>query len=262
MSFANIGGVQLFFVDEGQGEPMLFVHGYTCDSHDWSWQVPHFVADRRVIVADLRGHGRSSVPSGGYEPLQFAADLAGLLHHLECGPVIAVGHSLGGLVASALAVEHPQDVRAVVAVDPAYLISDEISEAMGPLLEALSTVDPVPLVQSLLDGGHGEATPSHLRCWHLGRTAGVPAHVLRDTILNMSRGPQALTPLRASEPFLRRRTCPVFSFYTDPARAALEERLFIDPRSKAVSWEGSGHWLHQERPAEFNSLVDRWLASL
>ena len=262
MPFANIGDVQVFFLDEGRGEPMLFVHGYTCDTHDWSWQVPHFVADRRVIVADLRGHGRSGVPSGGYEPLQFAADLAGLLHHLESGPVIAVGHSLGGLVVSALAVEHPEDVRAVVAVDPAYLISDEISEAMDPLLEALSTADPVQVVLSLLDGGQVEATPGHLRWWHLGRTAGVPAHVLRDTILSMSRGPQALTPRRGSEPFLRRRACPVLSFYTDPARGALEETLFRDPRSKVVSWEGSGHWLHQERPVEFNSLVDGWLAAL
>ena len=66
MAFADMGDVQLFLTDEGTGgPPMLFVHGYTCDSHDWSWQLPHFVAKHRVIVVDLRGHGRSSTPEGG-----------------------------------------------------------------------------------------------------------------------------------------------------------------------------------------------------
>ena len=42
MAFADLGDVQLFYTDEGTGDPpMLFVHGYTGDSHDWSWQLPH-----------------------------------------------------------------------------------------------------------------------------------------------------------------------------------------------------------------------------
>jgi len=74
MPFAELGDVRLFFTDEGEGDPpILFVHGYSCDSHDWSWQLPHFVAGHRVIAADLRGHGRSSVTDGGYHPTQFAA---------------------------------------------------------------------------------------------------------------------------------------------------------------------------------------------
>ena len=51
MSFANIGDVQLFFMDEGRGEPMLLVHGYTCDSHDWSWQLPLFESKYRVVAS-------------------------------------------------------------------------------------------------------------------------------------------------------------------------------------------------------------------
>ena len=66
MAFAELGDVRLFFTDDGEGgPPMLFVHGYTCDSHDWSWQLAHFGATHRVIAVDLRGHGRSSVPDGG-----------------------------------------------------------------------------------------------------------------------------------------------------------------------------------------------------
>ena len=54
----------------------------------------------------------------------------------------------------------------------------------------------------------------------------------------------------------------MFAIYADPGRAAIEGALFTDKRSKSVSWEGAGHWLHQERPAEFNALVDAWIASL
>jgi len=64
MSFAELDGVELLFTDEGGGQaPMLFVHGFACDSHDWSWQLAHFAARFRVIALNLRGHGRSSAPA-------------------------------------------------------------------------------------------------------------------------------------------------------------------------------------------------------
>ena len=60
MPFARIGEVDLFYTDEGAGgPPILFVHGFSCDSHDWMWQLPHFMRSHRVIALDLRGHGRA-----------------------------------------------------------------------------------------------------------------------------------------------------------------------------------------------------------
>ena len=62
----DVGALRMFFTDEGSGDPpLLFVHGYTCDSHDWSWQLSHFARSHRVIAVDLRGHGRSSAPEDG-----------------------------------------------------------------------------------------------------------------------------------------------------------------------------------------------------
>jgi pimeloyl-ACP methyl ester carboxylesterase len=112
--FAELDDVRLFYTDEGAGDPpILFVHGFSCDSHDWTWQLPHFVARHRVLAVDIRGHGRSSVPSDGYDPVQFAADLAALLEQIDVPSVVAIGHSLVGVIVSALAVEHPERVRAV-----------------------------------------------------------------------------------------------------------------------------------------------------
>ena len=263
MSFVDLGEVQLFFTDEGVGgPPMLFVHGYTCDSHDWNWQLPHFESRHRVIAVDLRGHGRSSVPADGYEPARFAADLAGLLEHLACEPVVAVGHSLGGLIVTALAVTHPTFVRAVIAVDPAYLVAEEVMRDVAPLRDALSDGDPVPLVQTILDGADAATTPAFLRGWHRRRVAGIAPHVLRETLLSMATDPRSPASGTAGEQFLGRRGCPVLSFFTDPKRSAADAALFRDPRSRSVTWDAVGHWLHQERPDAFNECVDAWLASL
>lgn len=254
MAFAKLGEVELFYTDEGgDGPAMLFVHGCSCDSHDWSWQLPHFVRSHRVIAVDLRGHGRSSVTAGGYESRVFADDIAALLALLDCGPVIAIGHSLGALVVSALAVEHPEWVSAVVCVDPGYLFPDEASSTTRSNLNAvLANPD------TMLSPCYTPATPAHLRTWHMRRWAGVPDHVLYQSLANL----HLFAPRSVAEPYLRRRACPVLTLYASYDRSEIETPLFTDLRSRAFAWPGSGHWLHQERPAEFNTVVDAWLADI
>jgi pimeloyl-ACP methyl ester carboxylesterase len=260
--YADLDAVRLFFTDDGSGDPpLLFVHGYTCDSHDWSWQLSHFTRTHRVIAVDLRGHGRSSAPAEGYAPEDLSADLASLIHELDgVDRVVALGHSLGGVVVTALAVEHPEMVEALVAVDPGYLIPDEFGATyVGPLLEALRGPDPVPAVQGMLSPLNGPSQPAALVTWQQRRIAGVPHHVLREVMEALLPG---LSLDSNSAPYLRQRSCPVLSFYTDPARAARDLALCSDKRSRTVVWEGSGHWLHQERWPEFNALVETWLETL
>jgi pimeloyl-ACP methyl ester carboxylesterase len=261
MAFAEIGEIRLFYTDEGDGSPaLLFVHGYTCDSHDWSWQLPFFAEKHRVIAVDLRGHGRSSAPAVGYLAADFANDLAGLLDKLDPRPVIAIGHSLGGAVVSALAVERPDLVAGLVCVDPGYLIADELSANSDALIAAMAaTDDPAPLVQHMFAGFESPGRAAALRTWQLRRVAGVPPHVLRQAFEGIVKG---MALISNSGPYLQRRSCAVLSFYADPKRVAVEMPLFNDARSRAIGWEGAGHWLHQERPDEFNALVAKWIASL
>ncbi|MFD0851441.1 alpha/beta fold hydrolase, partial [Actinomadura adrarensis] len=71
MPFAELGDVRLFYSDDapgkddGDGEasvPLLLVHGYGADSHDWDFHIPDLASRHRVIAPDLRGHGYSSAP--------------------------------------------------------------------------------------------------------------------------------------------------------------------------------------------------------
>jgi pimeloyl-ACP methyl ester carboxylesterase len=130
------------------------------------------------------------------------------------------------------------------------------------VIHALSDADPVATAQGFLGAAYSPASPPHLRSWHMRRIAGVPPHVLHGALAGLFDGPEALGFDTVSVPYLSRRTCPVLAFYVDPTRAAVEAGLMADQRSKVVTWEGSGHWLHQERPDEVNHLITDWLASL
>lgn len=264
MTVVDIRGTSLFFTDDGVGDPgMVFVHGFSCDSHDWMWQLPHFTACHRVIALDLRGHGRSGVAAGGYDVLSLAADVAGLLDHLGCAGVTAVGHSLGGAICAVLAAERPDLVRAVVAIDPGHLIPDEAAPMLSAAHAAYDSGDPGATAVHFFDAGsHVAATPAALATWHNRRALGMPPDALRKTMTGLIGGDPPFALRSGSEPCLRRVSCPVLSFYVDPVRAAVADEVFAHPRSTAVSFKGAGHWLHQERPAQVNALIDRWLADL
>jgi pimeloyl-ACP methyl ester carboxylesterase len=253
----------LFFTDEGAGRPLAFVHGFSCDAHDWSWQLSHFRASHRLIAIDLRGHGRSSAPGDGYEVASLAADVAALLDRVGCGPVIALGHSLGGAIVASVAVERPQLVRAVVAVDPGHLLPDETASGLATALAAYEAGDPAAVASSAFDQlSHVVGTAPWLATWHNRRAAGLPEHVLRRTMRGLIGGKAPFILRSNSEPYLSRIQCPVLSFYVDPVRAAVATAVFTRPPSRTICFEGSGHWLHQERPAEVNPLIDAWLTRL
>ena len=260
MAFAELGQVRLFFTDEGNGgQTLLLVHGYTCDSHDWSWQIPSFAKSFRVIAVDLRGHGRSSAPATGYSAIELATDLAGLLDLLEVKPVIAFGHSLGGVVVSALAVERPDLVESLVCVDPAYLLPNETAAHVEEMITGLRGSDPSAAVRHLFSGFDAPGRLPALATWQVRRAVGVEPHVLRQAIECQMTG---LALFSNGKEYFARRACPVLSFYADPRRVDVEAPLFSDHRSRCVAWEGSSHWLHQERSAEFNALVGEWISGL
>lgn len=261
LPFADISGLRLFYTDDGSGEPaLLLVHGWSCDSHDWSWQIPAFAEAHRVIASDLRGHGRSSVSAGGYTPRSFAADLAQLLSRLSTGPVVAIGHSLGAVIVSVLAVEHPQLIRAVVVVDSAYGIGAERKSSLAQLLQELRGPAGLEVAAGL--GVRAAATPPGLETWHRRRVLGMPPDVMADTLAGIYQADNQIGLRPESDQYLRRRACPVLAVYADQSRAMWEATTHEHPYSRHVAWEGSGHWLHQERPAEFNSLVLDWISEL
>jgi non-heme chloroperoxidase len=90
-------GVEIFYKDWGQGQPIVFSHGWPLSADDWDAQMMFFVTHGyRVIAHDRRGHGRSSQVSDGHDMDHYADDLAALTSHLDLENAVHVGHSTGG----------------------------------------------------------------------------------------------------------------------------------------------------------------------
>src|SRR6201991_4290532 len=92
----NNGNIDIYYKDWGEGQPIVFSHGWPLSADAFEDQM-FFFAQRgfRVIAHDRRGHGRSSQPFGGNDMDGYADDLAALVDHLGLTSAIHVGHSTG-----------------------------------------------------------------------------------------------------------------------------------------------------------------------
>lgn len=118
-AFQN-GSVEIAFLDEGRGEPIVLVHGFA-SSKEVNWVAPGWLATlngagRRVIALDNRGHGGSSKL---YEPAEYhtekmASDVLALLDHLDLPRADVMGYSMGARITAFVALGHPDRVRSIV----------------------------------------------------------------------------------------------------------------------------------------------------
>jgi pimeloyl-ACP methyl ester carboxylesterase len=102
------------------GPPMVLLHGVTRRWQDFSVLFPSLTFDRHVHAIDFRGHGRSGRTPGSYRVRDYVPDIVAYLRQAIESPAIVVGHSLGGMVAAAVAAEAPERVRALVLEDPTF----------------------------------------------------------------------------------------------------------------------------------------------
>ena len=112
----TINGFEMYYETVGEGEPLLLVHG-------WSGNVDYFepllgeLSSRyRLIIPELRGHGRSTNPDGTFTIEQTANDVSALLKHLELEEVRALGASAGGLTLLRMSLDDPQALQSMILV--------------------------------------------------------------------------------------------------------------------------------------------------
>lgn len=114
----RVNGLGELFVRDtgGSGPPVLLLHGWMFPSDLNWWRVYKPLADAgyRVLALDARGHGRGLRASESFTLAGCASDAAALVRELDCGPVIAVGYSMGGPIAALMARDHPDEVAALI----------------------------------------------------------------------------------------------------------------------------------------------------
>jgi pimeloyl-ACP methyl ester carboxylesterase len=255
---------KLFMTEAGSGKNVMFLHGWTCDSHDWSWQLPLFESKYRVVAPDLRGHGRSEVmPSGAYTPASYVADIETLISTKYRGQkFVIVGHSMGGQIAARLAAMRPDLVSAVVSVDGALGFSNEAAQVFGKTADELSIGDPGLVAPALFQLVYAPTTDPALERWHARRVRGMPPHVVRESFGPLFFGADQVGIGDASARFCKGLAVPVYHLCRDPAQAERMRAWFSHPQSKVDVWSNTGHWIMQDRKDEVNAAVAAWIDAL
>jgi pimeloyl-ACP methyl ester carboxylesterase len=135
---AVVNGFRMHYEDRGRGEPVVFLHGFTLDSRMWNAQ-RGFAKKHRMIVADMRFHGRSEAPEDSTFTLAEAADdVRALLDHLKIQRAHLVGLSMGGGYALETALRHPERIRSLALASPGIQGIKTPPEAMAAFMKGVA----------------------------------------------------------------------------------------------------------------------------
>jgi pimeloyl-ACP methyl ester carboxylesterase len=111
-----VNGMEMYFEAHGSGDPLVLLHGFNNSGQTWKPVMEAFSSQYRVIVPDLRGHGRSTNPSGEFTHRQSARDVFALLDHLGIKRFRAMGISTGGMTLLHMATTQPDRISAMVLI--------------------------------------------------------------------------------------------------------------------------------------------------
>ncbi|MDZ7869673.1 MAG: alpha/beta fold hydrolase [Rheinheimera sp.] len=245
----------------GQGTPLLLIHGLFGSNENLGMIARLLASQFRVINVDLRNHGRSG-HSNELSYALMAQDLIETMDALQIPAAAVLGHSMGGKAAMQLALSQPDRVSKLVLAD----ISPVVSQARHVgILEALNRVELASLtdrkqadaqlqtaisdagtraflLKSLVKGEHGFQ-------WRFNLAA------LTAQYQQVLATPSATGPYSGPTLFIKGGN----SDYLQPEHQAYIRQLFPEVKAKII--EGTGHWLHAEKPAAFAKITADFLLS-
>ncbi len=113
--YAPVNGIEMYYAVYGTGDPILLIHGGLGHADVWAGQIPELSKNHTVIVADSRGHGRSTRTADPYGYDLMASDYLALLDYLKIDKTALVGWSDGGIIGIDIALHHPERLTRVYA---------------------------------------------------------------------------------------------------------------------------------------------------
>jgi pimeloyl-ACP methyl ester carboxylesterase len=267
----EIAGRRVNYLDigEGEGPPVVFVHGVGGQWQNWLENIPRVARERRVIVPDLPGFGLSEDPPDDVSISGYGRFIEALCDQLGLDEVALVGNSMGGFVAAETAIRFPERAERLALVSAAGITSADLKRHPGPVVlrlgAALATYSAARLRRV--------ASRPMFRHFGLILVARHPARLKPDLVyegLMKGTGKRLFDDaLRATLDYdFRERLgeirCPTLIVWGDqdvilPVEDASEfERLI--PDSRKVVLEDVGHVPQLERPEAFNQCLLEFLA--
>ena len=119
--YAAVNGLKMYYEVYGTGKPIVLIHGsFMSIPLNWSQIIPLLAKDRKVIVAEMQGHGRTKDIPREFSYEGMADDVSGLLKHLKIDSADVLGYSMGAGAAFQVAVRHPEQVRRLIILSGVY----------------------------------------------------------------------------------------------------------------------------------------------
>lgn len=267
MPLADVNGVRLYYEARGEGRAVVLVHGFGCGIRSWDPQADALARAYRVIAYDVRGHGLSEAPAdpAAYSQALSIEDLRGLLAHLGIARAAVIGLSMGGNIALNFALAHPTMVAALVVADTGAGSDgtadwNATAEGFAHVLdtggmEAFADLAMASPLFARYAATAPEAERSLRACLMTHRARGL-AHTARQVLAKRP----TLYSLEDRLAALRVPTLLVVGEDDEPCRKVHDFMARTIPGARAVVLPGTGHLTNLESPAEFNTLVTRFLA--
>jgi esterase len=244
----------------GQGQPLVLIHGLFGSYENLGVIARALQNDFQIVNLDLRNHGRSPRAEFMDYP-QMALDVVETLDHLGIKKTAVLGHSMGGKVAMQLALSHPTLVHKLVLADISPVINEPRHQT---ILQGLQAID----LSTLQDRKQAD---THLQSYvqELGVRQFLLKNLYKDTqnqfqwrinlpalISNYSRllaAPEPNQPFEGEALFIKGGNSDYILAEHQPFI------LSLFPKASAKIIQGTGHWLHAEKPAAFSKIVSDFL---
>ncbi len=268
------GGVTLRYHEAGAGKPLVMIPGWSQSAAEFKHQTAALAEGRRVIALDMRGHGESDKPAGGYRISRLAADLREVLIALDLQDVDLLGHSMGCSVGwSYLELFGPERLSRLIFVDEAAAVTGNPSWPQSEL-DALECffADPAALAEfqgavratpdaegtaDLLAGMFTEGMPRDELLWVAGENLKLPRQHAADLLFH-----HAIIDWRYLIPTIRLPTLVIggeASLFPPHTQHWIANQI---PGAECVIFaadEGGSHFMFLENPTKFNAAVDAFL---
>jgi len=247
--------------------PIVFVHGFGCNSSDWLAQIEHFSPRNMTVAVDLPGHGATPPPT---EPASIALggrEVAALVQALCLPPAVFVGHSMGCRVVLEAALRAPERVAAIVLLDGSRFLphSDRAFESRFAAGEYLDLVRGI-FGQMFTASSDPKTVDAVLR-----RALAVPQQVGKAFMLSMVRYDSEMLASaleRVHKPLLLLQTTFINEEHERTSMAAGQTTPYLEfvrtkvPSAQIEAMAGLGHFPQIETPAQINRALATFIARL
>jgi 2-succinyl-6-hydroxy-2,4-cyclohexadiene-1-carboxylate synthase len=268
VSYLDVNGVRYQLEIQGDGPPLVLLHGFTGSTRSWSALVPIFARSHRAIAIDLLGHGLSDSPS---DPRRYAIgraveDLLEIFDRLDLARVNLLGYSMGGRVALSLAIAMPARIDSLIlesASDGIGLAEERVERARSDaaLAAFIETEGIIAFVdrweQVPLFSTQRELPPDVRATLREQRLRGNPIG-LANSLRGMGNG--VMEPLSARLANVRARTLLIVGALDSKYRQKGEAIAAAMPAARLVVVPRAGHAIHLERPGAFVEAIQDFLA--